>query len=564
MKILNGMSRNFRKIVLCSALAGTAAFMACGDVNLQGQIPQSPDVDSSGITADGTLIQDVASCNMVEVAEGFSIVCDGSLVGTLRHGADGKDGEGCELVELDGGVGYQVTCGETTGIISNSSNTEAGCEVAPAPDSSGVYVVCGNKALLVRHGKDGVSVMDTLVFKDTLILNAKDTLYISSKDTVVVSRKDTLVTKDTMVVATGCGIVSASEGSVTIACGKDTSVVKANVTINNTYNNGTLESTTFDPIIVYVSSSSAKSSSSMAEVVVKSSSSLSYNVDLNVTTRYVNPIGDPTNNCSGCGRTIYRGDSTAWKIYTANTSTVTDILASTYEWKFPGAKNIEYYAGVGNDGLVTPYIVYDSLGTFKAQYSINGSVYKNSGYSVTVKPSLIRNCACREDETYGEKDPDTTKWVLSGCNSYAPITKYEWEGVAFTGHDGLEGYTPKNYNGQTKVSVSNSDGTQKEVACGYVLDNTTGFTFSTPGTYYLTYACNEIGKSSVRFYSTNAGAEGVFNTSQYSATVYANGVNNSSYSYGYSSMFGSNSNEEASGSPIVFTLKSGTFKVHCY
>lgn len=670
----------------------SAIFMAaCGNTDLVDENLQG----GTNAPNDGSVsIQNIASCYLAPETNGYAIVCDGNLIGTLSNGKDGKNGSGCSLAELENNAGYQVTCGEDVGIISNGTDgtNGEGCSVSNVPDGDGMYMVCGDQAVIIkngengtdgkngescsatavpsgyalycgeelvgviRHGKDGtdgtdgnscyaepyddmgstgfslycggefvgiimngkdgvpntdtlvvkdtvvlsakdtltisqkdtvvinekdtvvISNVDTVLVKDTLVLSAKDTLTINKKDTVVISKKDTvvinqkdtvvvnkkdtvvvrdtLVKKDTLVInnAVGCNIAKVVGSTVYIACGKDTTEVEANINITNNYNNGSLESTTFDPIIVYVSSSSIPASSSSAEVVIRSSSSLNYNVDLNVKASSIWATQSKTSTSAG-SLTIYRGDSTMWKIRTTDDSPISDILASTYEWKFPGAKNIEYYAGVGNDGLLTPYVIYDEIGTFRAQYSINGSTFTNSGYSVTVKASLIRNCHCREDSDY--EDAENTKWVLSGCTSYAPITKYEWDGVSTTSKDGLSAYTPKGYSGQTKVVVTNEDETEKEIACGYVLDNTTGFTFSEPGTYYLIYSCADANKDYVYFSGSGTNPEATWITSRNSSNVY-------SYNYAsYSTLFNANSNADASGSPIAFILKSGTFRVYC-
>jgi len=220
-----------------------------------------------------------------------------------------------------------------------------------------------------------------------------------------------------------------------------------------------------------------------------------------------------------------------------------------------------------NDGIVTANVFYDTVGTFYPKLSINGATLTTYGHErcsgyVHVKASLIKNCACTEDS---ENSTETHRaWKLSGCQSYAPITSYTWAGVESSSADGLSALAPFDYDGQTRVTLKNSDNTVKEVACGYILDNTTGYTFSKPGTYYLTYMCSKVNEIYANFFANSDDADGMWVTAKSSAEL--NKSTNRESTKGrayYYHLFNSGNNENASGSAIAFILKSGTFQVHC-
>ena len=109
-------------------------------------------------------IQNVASCKMSQTSAGIDVVCDGEVVGTLINGANGKDGVGCSLTELDDNLGYSVKCGNNTGVILNGAKGKDGtdgvdgtsCGTSIIPDGSGIYVICGETAVAVLNGKNGV------------------------------------------------------------------------------------------------------------------------------------------------------------------------------------------------------------------------------------------------------------------------------------------------------------------------------------------------------------------------------------------------------------------------
>ncbi|MCF0223649.1 MAG: collagen-like protein [Fibrobacter sp.] len=496
-----------------------------------------------------------SSCHAVaqDSSSGYNLYCADTLVGPIYNGKDGKDGKdgtngkdgtSCYASALDDGSGFNLYCGDSlVGTIyngkdgANGSNGTNGTNGKDGKNGEGCSITgYGDNMVQFSCGDDTVSLTNMIPGEPGK--DGKD-----GEDGVNGSNgKDGADGKD----GASCTIGSATDTTVTFICGKDTTTIKASVTINNTYNNGNLESSTFDPIVIYVPKDTASSSSSKApDVIINSSASFDYTVEMGAVT---------AKSCNASpNSTIYRGDSVYWHLYTSDSSTVTDILNSIYEWKFPGGQTASYTAK-GSDGLTTPKVVYDSIGYFYANVSINGS-YRNNCGSVRVLPSLIRNCACREDNSYD--NTDTTRWVLSGCSSYAPITQYEWDGVSETSEDGLIAYTPKSYNGQTKVTVTNSDKTTKEIACGYVLDNTEGFIFTTPGTYYLTYSCADAGRLYVTFSGTadSSSASWITNYNSRKIESYSN--------ISYSTLFNSNSNIDASGSPIAFIVESGTWRVFC-
>lgn len=699
-----------KKTVFKSLLGVIAATLmsACGntdllDNNLQGGANQPVEGSVS--------IQNVASCSMNPVADGFGIVCDGSLIGTLKHGSngkdgsDGKDGSGCTLAELENNAGYQVTCSEDVGIITNGRDglDGDGCTMSNVPTGVGMYLVCGEKAVLikngedgadgkdgldgkdgvncaatavsngyalycgdelvgvVRHGKDGkdgvdgvngsscyadpyedgnasgfnlycadsligiilngkdgqdgtsstdtlfissqdtvvvkdssyifskdtlivrdsillrdstyivvydtivkkdtLVFKDTLVVKDTLVISKKDTTVISKKDTVVVSKRDTVVVskqdtvviskKDTVVVrdtivkkdttvinnAVGCNIAKVVGSTVYIACGKDTTAVEANITINNTYNNGSLESTTFDPIIVYVSSSSENAMSSSVEAVINSSASFDYTV----------AIGKVTGTCSAIAKTVHRGDSSVWKMKTENGSSVDDIMNSIYTWDMPGS-NVVSYTAKGSQGLI-PNVRYDVIGTYTASVSINGDTPQECSGAITVEPSVVHSCRCKQDRGY--ESEDSTKWILSQCQSYAPITQYAWDGVMEISDDGLTALTPKSYTSLVKVNVTNSDGSETVTPCADMVEKDNNPRYTTPGTYRLLFGCPS---NYVRF---TIDGKGMWITEKTSSTI------SETNEFYYDVLFNVNKHDEALNKEIIFILESGTVIASC-
>ncbi|MBR5411856.1 MAG: hypothetical protein IK114_02275 [Fibrobacter sp.] len=581
-------------------------------------------------------IQNVASCKMSQTSAGIDVVCDGEVVGTLINGANGKDGVGCSLTELDDNLGYSVKCGNNTGVILNGAKGKDGtdgvdgtsCGTSIIPDGSGIYVICGETAVAVLNGKNGVDGKNgidgvdgkscyatayevgddsgySLYCADTLVgvifngKNGKDgkngedvsgagcsakavgdtaVAFICGKDSVIISN---IIPGEKGKDGESCKIASATDTTVTFVCGKDTSTIKGNINITNNYNGkGELISTTMDPITVYVSSSSRSSSSATVIIINGSSAStVEYTPGTGNVTGYCQPLNLNDWECNnyGCNdySRIYRGDTATWKLYTYDSSSIDDIASSTYEWKLKGAE-VATYVAQGTDGL-TVKSIYDRVGTWRAYISINGKDSIQCQSYVKVLPSTLTGCSCRENT--GSSTKNTTAWVVSGCKSYAPIANYTWTGVDSADAEG-NAYTSKSFTGITKVTVMNEDSTTMDLSCGYscgtncgnALNSTSGLTFDV-GTYDLTYACSEIGYSSVRFdsyYSEYDEDSGVtvsgYGTGTWLTSTNSGEINNANDNnrYNYSTLFGSSSNESAYGSTIRLTVKTGKIKVRCY
>ena len=581
-------------------------------------------------------IQNVASCKMSQTSAGIDVVCDGEVVGTLINGANGKDGVGCSLTELDDNLGYSVKCGNNTGVILNGAKGKDGtdgvdgtsCGTSIIPDGSGIYVICGETAVAVLNGKNGVDGKNgidgvdgkscyatayevgddsgySLYCADTLVgvifngKNGKDgkngedvsgagcsakavgdtaVAFICGKDSVIISN---IIPGEKGKDGESCKIASATDTTVTFVCGKDTSTIKGNINITNNYNGkGELISTTMDPITVYVSSSSRSSSSATVIIINGSSAStVEYTPGTGNVTGYCQPLNLNDWECNnyGCNdySRIYRGDTATWKLYTYDSSSIDDIASSTYEWKLKGAE-VATYVAQGTDGL-TVKSIYDRVGTWRAYISINGKDSIQCQSYVKVLPSTLKGCSCRENT--GSSTKNTTAWVVSGCKSYAPIANYTWTGVDSADAEG-NAYTSKSFTGITKVTVMNEDSTTMDLSCGYscgtncgnALNSTSGLTFDV-GTYDLTYACSEIGYSSVRFdsyYSEYDEDSGVtvsgYGTGTWLTSTNSGEINNANDNnrYNYSTLFGSSSNESAYGSTIRLTVKTGKIKVRCY
>lgn len=606
------ISKNFFMAALPSALL----LAACSNedlLNAEQALNEATGEASGSVTVSGsvtgsanaTSIQNVSTCYMVSATGGIHVICDGALVGVLPNGPAGTSGTvsgsasisasasisgqisgsttsqpatgsdnqelaSCSMMELENNLGYSVTCGEKSGVILNGKDGKDGkdgldgvdgkdgtsCQTTPIPDGSGIYVICDTSVVAImngRDGKDGVNGVDGKDGKDGK--DGRDGIDGTNGVNGTNGRdgQNGADGKD----GVGCRILRSTDSTLTVACGTDTSTIKA--TVYNSYTNGNPSGTTFEPVIVYVSSSSrATAYSSAAQVTVNPQPAYSYSVEPGAVngkcgTYYPGSIGAST--------TIYHGDSIKFQFDANETSSIVDILNSVYEWKFPGATTASY-AARGNDGIVTTTVFYDSVGTFYPQLSINGKGYEKCSGRVTVNAAQIRNCACTEDT---ENTTETHRaWKLSGCQSYAPITSYTWDGVETSSADGLSGLAPYEYEGQTRVTLRNADNTVKEVACGYILDNMTGYTFTRPGTYYLTYMCNKVGRSYVTFRAQNEESEGMWVTSKTSAEVNYSTISSTLYgNVSYSRFFNASSNENASGSAIAFILKSGSFRVHC-
>ena len=622
----------FEKILFSAALV----LAACESTN----VVDSNQSNSGTQNSVSGSIQNVASCKMSQTSAGIDVVCDGEVVGSLINGANGSDGVGCSLTELDDGLGYSVKCGDKTGIILNGAKGKDGtdgidgtsCETSMIPDGSGIYVICGETAVAVLNGKNGVDGINgkngidgingvdgkscyamayedgddsgySLYCADTLVgvifngKNGKDgkngedvsgagcsakavgdtaVAFICGKDSVIISN---IIPGEKGKDGESCKIASATDTTVTFVCGKDTSTIKGNINITNNYNGkGELVSTTMDPITVYVSSSSRSSSSATVIIINGSSAStVEYTPGTGNVTGYCQPLYIGYWGCDeyGCGdhSRVYRGDTATWKLYTYDSSSIDDIASSTYEWKLKGAE-IATYVAQGTDGL-TVKSMYDRVGTWRAYISINGKDSIQCQSYVKVLPSTLTGCSCRENTDASTKD--TTAWVVSGCKSYAPITNYTWTGADSADAKG-NAYTSKTYTGITKVTVMNEDSTTMELSCGYscgtncgnALNSTSGLTFDV-GSYDLTYACSEIGKSIVWFdsyyseYDEDSGVTvsgygtGAWLTSTNSGVI---GSNSGGY-YDYTTLFGSKSNEAAYGSTIRLTVKTGKIKVGC-
>lgn len=640
----------FEKILFSAALV----LAACESTN----VVDSNQSNSGTQNSVSGSIQNVASCKMSQTSAGIDVVCDGEVVGSLINGANGSDGVGCSLTELDDNLGYTVRCGDKTGIILNGAKGKDGtdgidgtsCETSMIPDGSGIYVICGETAVAVLNGKNGINGINgvdgkngvdgtngidgkngvdgingvdgkscyamayedgddsgySLYCADTLVgvifngKNGKDgkngedvsgagcsakavgdtaVAFICGKDSVIISN---IIPGEKGKDGESCKIASATDTTVTFVCGKDTSTIKGTINITNNYNGkGELISTTMDPITVYVSSSSRSSSSATVIIINGSSAStVEYTPGTGNVTGYCEPLNhgdwyDYDRYQWRNSRRIYRGDTAAWKLYTYDSSSIDDIASSTYEWKLKGAE-VATYVAQGTDGL-TVKSMYDRIGTWRAYISINGKDSIQCQYEVEVLPSTLTGCSCRENTDASTKD--TTAWVVSGCKSYAPIANYTWTGADSADAEG-NAYTSKSYTGITKVTVMNVDSTTMDLSCGYscgtncgnALNSTSGLTFDV-GTYDLTYACSEIGYSSVRFdsyyseYDEDTGVTvsgygtGTWLTSTNSGEI--TGTNSSSY-YEYSTLFGSSSNESAYGSTIRLTVKTGKIRVSCY
>lgn len=639
----------FEKILFSAALV----LAACESTN----VVDSNQSNSGTQNSVSGSIQNVASCKMSQTSAGIDVVCDGEVVGSLINGANGSDGVGCSLTELDDNLGYTVRCGDKTGIILNGAKGKDGtdgidgtsCETSMIPDGSGIYVICGETAVAVLNGKNGINGINgvdgkngvdgtngidgkngvdgingvdgkscyamayedgddsgySLYCADTLVgvifngKNGKDgkngedvsgagcsakavgdtaVAFICGKDSVIISN---IIPGEKGKDGESCKIASATDTTVTFVCGKDTSTIKGNINITNNYNGkGELVSTTMDPITVYVSSSSRSSSSATVIIINGSSAStVEYTPGTGNVTGYCQPLGSIDDRYYGgtwhYSRWIYRGDTATWKLYTYDSSSIDDIASSTYEWKLKGAE-VATYVAQGTDGL-TVKSMYDRIGSWRAYISINGKDSIQCLYDVTVLPSTLTGCSCRENTDSSTKN--TTAWVVSGCKSYAPIANYTWTGADSADAKG-NAYTSKSYTGITKVTVMNEDSTTMELSCGYscgtncgnALNSTSGLTFDV-GTYDLTYACSEIGYSSVRFdsyyseYDEDSGVTvsgygtGTWLTSTNSGEI--NGTSSYNY-YSYGTLFGSSSNESAYGSTIRLTVKTGKIKVRCY
>lgn len=147
----------FEKILFSAALV----LAACESTNVVDTNQSNSGTQNS---VSGS-IQNVASCKMSQTSAGIDVVCDGEVVGSLINGANGSDGVGCSLTELDDNLGYTVRCGDKTGIILNGAKGKDGtdgidgtsCETSMIPDGSGIYVICGETAVAVLNGKNGIN-----------------------------------------------------------------------------------------------------------------------------------------------------------------------------------------------------------------------------------------------------------------------------------------------------------------------------------------------------------------------------------------------------------------------
>ena len=475
-------------------------------------------------------IQNVATCKMSQTYTGIDVVCDGEVVGSLINGANGSDGVGCSLTELDDGLGYSVKCGDNTGVILNGVNGADGvdgisCETSKIPDGSGVYVICGETTVAVLNGKNGINGINgvdgkngidgidgvngkscyaaayedgddsgySLYCADTLvgvILNGKNgkdgkngenvsgvgcsakavgdtaVAFICGKDSVILSN---IIPGEKGEDGESCKIASATDTTVTFVCGKDTSTIKGTINITNNYNSkGELIGTTMDPITVYVSSSSRSSSSATVIIINGSSAStVEYTPGTGNVTGYCRPL-DPNDyyDCDAYG-CGYRSH-----IYRGDTATW---KLYTYDSSSIDDIASSTYEWKLKGAEIATYVAQGTDGlTVKSMYDRVGTwrayISINGKDSIQcqsyVKVLPSTLTGCSCRENTDASTKDTTAWVVSGCKSYAPITNYTWTGADSADAKG-KAYTSKTYTGVTKVTVMNEDSTTMELSCGY-------------------------------------------------------------------------------------------------
>lgn len=591
----NSVSGSIQNVATCKMSQTSAGI----DVVCDGEVV--------GSLINGINGNDGVGCSLTELDDGlgYSVKC-GDNTGVILNGvngADGVDGISCETSKIPDESGVYVICGETTVAVLNGKNGINGINGVDGKNGvDGIDGVNGKSCYAAAY-EDGDDSGYSLYCADTLvgvILNGKNgkdgkngenvsgvgcsakavgdtaVAFICGKDSVILSN---IIPGEKGEDGESCKIAAATDTTVTFVCGKDTSTIKGTINITNNYNSkGELIGTTMDPITVYVSSSSRSSSSATVIIINGSSAStVEYTPGTGNVTGYCRPLNygswwDEYDNYH-YSRRIYRGDTATWKLYTYDSSSIDDIASSTYEWKLKGAE-IATYVAQGADGL-TVKSMYDRIGTWRAYVSINGKDSIQCQYEVDVLPSTLTGCSCRENTDASTKD--STAWVVSGCKSYAPIANYTWTGVDAADAKG-NAYTSKTYTGITKVTVMNEDSTTMELSCGYscgtncgnALNSTSGLTFDV-GSYDLTYACSEIGESTVWFdsYYSEYDEDSGVSVSGYGTGTWLTNTNsgviggNSGGYYDYITLFGSKSNEAAYGSSIRLTVKTGKIKVGC-
>jgi len=520
--------------------------------------------------ADGT----PCSSTAIPGGSGIYVICGSSAVALLngRDGADGLDGVSCRAFEVEGG--FDLYCGDGyVGSVKNGVNGTDGkdgsngvdgtnCNAVSfaSGDSSGYRLYCADSLVgVILNGVNGINGVDG---KDGV--NGVDG--VNGTD-----GRDGVDGKD----GVGCGIIAATDSSVTIACGGDTSEVKAVVNISNTYNNGRLEQVTYDPVVVYASSSSANVSSSASVLIVESSSSYSYSMrdsligdckifgEESSYNNYWESVYDENGQFlrveSGYEKVVNRGDSVSWSFRSSSQNDIQSVLNSVFEWTFEGA-SVTQYSAQGLSGLTTVPMAYPETGTYKASLKINGISYACND-RVRVAPAPITGCKCVQDED--RSDENGVSWALMGCSSYAPIVSYTWEGVSRTSEDGMSAFTPMDARNETRVTLKNSDSMTAEVYCGlagsktveYRL-NSSGRYFSTQytlgvGTHYLTYNCGGTrNDDDIRFIPVSGG------TGSWLVANGNSGVITESH-WVSDSKFGSTKSQ------FVVSVESGEIKVSC-
>lgn len=230
---------NINETVGISQLAKDESFPECSNDNA-GEMLFAADsgkvyycADGSWSTLNGTdgVAGSVCIAEALKDSSGYTIICDGDTVGTLKNGAagadgkNGEDGNSCSAEILADSTGYSLTCdGKFVGTILNGidgANGKDGSSCTAKSTETGFDLVCGGETVAsISNGKNGAKGQDG---ESCTIADAETGYKITCGKTTVTVKNGTDGNPGED--GTGCELNDNNDGTVTVVCGENKTVL---------------------------------------------------------------------------------------------------------------------------------------------------------------------------------------------------------------------------------------------------------------------------------------------------------------------------------------------------
>ena len=216
--------------------------------------------------------------------------------------------------------------------------------------------------------------------------------------------------------------------------------------------------------------SSASTATSSSSALINFSSASTSSASTVTSSSSVEIVDDGTVNgtCAPVPATINKGESTTWtftQVTPAGMAGITKGAQAAYEWTMPKSDE----ATANGTGLKTTTATYTTeSGTMTATLVVDGNEVQCS--ELQVNGAAITGCSCTADADTVDiaGATATASWKVTGCTSDATITGFAWS-AGVTGADSAGSMTVSARGDQTPtVTVSNAEGTKREVTCGTV------------------------------------------------------------------------------------------------